>query len=112
MRLKKNDLVQVMIGAYKGKKGKILKVFFTKDKKTGKDKNTCIVETINLRIKHQKPTAPGEASGRLKKECPIRADNLRLVCPRCGKLTKIKKEKKGTQNTRVCKKCNEMVDEK
>lgn len=104
MKFKKNDVVQVMTGSYRGKRGKILKVVA--------DKNACIVEGVNLRVRHQRPTNPGEPSGRLKKECPIRVDNLRLVCPRCGNITKIARKQLADSRTRICKKCSEMIDEK
>lgn len=104
MKLKKNDVVQVISGSYKGKKGKILKVI--------PDKNSCIVEGVNMKVRHQRATEPGEPSGRLKKETPIRVDNLQLICPKCGKLTKVGKKSVGDGHTRICKKCSEMLDEK
>lgn len=60
MKLKKDDMVVVNTGSEKGKKGKILSV----DRKTGK----VLVEGINVRTKHVKPTKQGQESGIIKRE--------------------------------------------
>ncbi len=102
MKLKKEDMVRVITGAYKGKQSKILKVIL--------GKNTCIVEGVNFRIKHQKPISQEQPGGRIKKECPIRMSNLELVCPKCGIPTRIGRKKIDNSWARICKKCGEMID--
>ncbi|MDI6839338.1 MAG: 50S ribosomal protein L24 [bacterium] len=102
MRLKKGDIVRVMSGEYKGKQGKILRIF--------PSHSVCIVEGVNFQIKHQRPTSPDQQAGRLKKEGPVHISNLKLICPKCGMPTKIGKKKVGDIFTRICKKCGEMIE--
>lgn len=103
MKIKKGDIVKVISGIYKDKQGKVLKVI--------PQKNRCIVEGVNFRIKHQRPLSPENPGGRLKKEGPIHTSNLKLICPKCGQPTRIGKKNIGDRNVRVCKKCGEMIDE-
>ena len=77
MKLKKGDMVIVNTGSEKGKKGKILSV----DRKTGK----VLVEGINVRTKHVKPTKQGQESGIIKRECPINISKVSFYCDKCDK---------------------------
>ncbi len=81
MNIKKNDTVIVLSGKDKGKKGKVL-VTMPKE-------NKVIVEGINMAICHVKARKQGEESGIIRKEIPLRADKVMLVCPKCGKPTRI-----------------------
>jgi large subunit ribosomal protein L24 len=103
MRVKKQDVVRVMSGAYKGKQGKVLA--------TMPEKRKCIVEGVNFRMKHQRPLSPENPGGRLKKEGPIHVSNLKIVCPKCSQPTRIGKKSLGDRNVRTCKRCGEMIDE-
>ena len=71
MKLKKNDIVQVMTGKYKGQKGRIIKVFL--------DKNRIIVEGINIIKKHERPTQENPQGGIMKKETSIHCSNVLFV---------------------------------
>ena len=71
MKLKKNDKVQVITGKYKGKHGKVIKVF--------KDKNRLIVEGINIIKKHERPTQENPQGGIMKKETSIHISNVLFV---------------------------------
>lgn len=102
MFLKKDDLVVVLSGKDKGKKGKVL----VADPKNGK----VIVEGVNVAKRHVKARKPGEQSGIIKKETPIYASKVQRVCPKCDKPTReahtfLKDGKK----VRVCKKCGEAI---
>ena len=101
MKLKKGDMVIVNTGSEKGKKGKIIDV----DRKTGK----VLVEGINVRTKHVKPTKQGQESGIIKSEAPIYACKVAYFCDKCGKGVKlgIKIQEDGTK-VRFCKKCQEI----
>ncbi len=85
----------------KRKTGKVLEV----SPKEGK----VIVEGINMITKHMKPTRMGQSGGILKAESPIYASKVQLVCPHCGKPTRIGHtiEADGDKKLklRVCKKC-------
>ena len=79
--LKKGDTVQVMTGEYKGKSGKILKVF--------PDKKRAIVEGKNMVKRHTKPSPKNQNGGILEKEASIHLSNLMLLCPKTNKPTRI-----------------------
>ena len=70
--------------------------------------NKVIVEGINVVSKHVKPRRAGETGGILKVEGPMHACKVMLVCPKCGKPTRLahKINADGTKQ-RVCKKCGE-----
>ena len=112
LHVKTNDQVVVISGpsdgdkAIKGKQGKILKV----DTKAGR----VVVEGIAFVTKHQKARQAGQPGGIIHKEMPIDASNVMLVCPKCGKPTrvahKVSKTEQGRTMIRVCKKCNAEID--
>ena len=97
MNIKKDDKVVVLSGKDKGKEGKIL----TADPKAMK----VIVEGVNVATKHQKPRKQGEEGGIIKIETPIYASKVQLVCPKCGKATRVAHKIEGDKKVRVCKKC-------
>ena len=94
---KKDDKVVVLSGKDKGKQGKIL----VSDPKAAK----VIVEGVNVATKHQKPRKQGEEGGIIKVETPIYASKVQLVCPKCGKATRVGHKVEGDKKVRVCKKC-------
>ena len=97
MNIKKDDKVVVLSGKDKGKEGKILSA----DPKALK----VIVEGMNVATKHQKPRKQGEEGGIIKVETPIYASKVQLVCPKCGKATRVAHKIEGDKKVRVCKKC-------
>ena len=97
MKLKMGDNVMVLSGNDKGKTGEIIKVI----PKTQK----VIVKGVNVRKKHVKPRKQGEEGGIISVECAIPTSKVNVVCPKCGKTTKVGySEEKGVK-VRVCKKC-------
>jgi large subunit ribosomal protein L24 len=100
--LRKGDMVQVMTGNYKGKTGKILKVFPDKDK--------VIVESMNMVKRHTKPTPKNQKGGIVQKEASIHKSNLMLVCPKTGKPTRIGTSVlEGGKRVRFSKKAKESI---
>ena len=97
MNIKKDDKVIVLSGKDKGKQGKILSA----DPKAAK----VIVEGVNVATKHQKPRKQGEEGGIIKVETPIYAAKVQLVCPKCGKPTRVGHKIVDGKKSRVCKKC-------
>ena len=79
--LRKNDLVQVVSGEYKGKTGKILKIVV--------EKKRAIVEGVNIVKRHIKPNEKNQQGGIIEKEATVHMSNLMLVCPKTGKPTRI-----------------------
>lgn len=97
MRIKKGDNVQVLSGNDKGKTGEVLTVIPKEDK--------IIVKSVNVRKKHVKAKKQGEESGIIPVECAIPVSKVNIVCPKCGKATKIGYNIKENGKVRVCKKC-------
>ena len=81
LHVKKGDTVIVLSGKDKGKKGKVLEVS-PKERKV-------IVENVNMVTKHVKPRKMGDQGGIVKAEGAMYACKVMLVCPKCGKPTRI-----------------------
>ena len=101
MNIKKDDKVVVLSGKDKGKQGKVIKA----DPKAMK----VIVEGVNIATKHQKPRKQGEEGGIFKVETPIYSSKVQLVCPKCGKATRVAHKITDGKKTRVCKKCGAVI---
>ena len=97
MNIRKDDKVVVLSGKDKGKEGKVL----VADPKALK----VIVEGVNVATKHQKPRKQGEEGGIIKVETPIYVSKVQLVCPKCGKATRVGHKLADGKKVRVCKKC-------
>lgn len=97
MNIKKDDKVIVLSGKDKGKQGEVL----VAEPKTGK----VIVKGVNVATKHQKPQKQGQEGGIIKVETPIYASKVQLVCPKCGKSTRVGHKITDGKKVRVCKKC-------
>ena len=97
MFIKKDDKVVVISGKDKGKEGKVLSA----SPKAGK----VIVEGVNVASKHMKPRKQGEEGGIIKMETPIYACKVMVVCPKCGKATRVAHKIEDGKKVRVCKKC-------
>ena len=117
LNIKVGDTVQVSSGndaprMVDGKRvvttGKVQKVY----PETGR----IIVEKVNMVKKHQKPRGQGMPGGIIEKEAPIDASNVMVVCPKCGKPTRIGhvfiegEGKPSRRKRRVCKECKAVFD--
>ncbi len=104
-KIRKNDIVTVLAGKDAGKSGKVLKVLY--------ETNKVIVEKINFVKRHTKPSQKVQQGGILEKEAALPVSKVMLICNKCGKATKVKVGAlAGGKHVRICKKCNEMIDEK
>ena len=97
VHVKKGDEVVVINGKYRGKRGKVMQVSPAEGK--------VIVEGVNIVTKHVKPRKRGEPGGLIKAESALYADKVQLVCPKCGRPTRVghKTDSKG-KKVRTCKK--------
>jgi len=103
VHVKKGDTVIVLNGKDATKKGKVLAVY--------PDDSRVLVEGINMSTKHKKPRSQTQQGGIIHQESPIHSSKVMLVCPRCGKPTKVgKKVLENGEKNRVCKKCDEIID--
>lgn len=93
MFVKTGDTVQVLSGKSKGVRGEVIAV----SPKEGK----VIVKNVNIVTKHVKPRKMGDQGGLIDVESALYASKVQLVCPKCGKATRV-----GHNNgKRVCKDC-------
>ena len=97
MKLKKGDNVIVLSGNDKGKTGEVLEVI--------PKANKVVVKGVNIRKKHVKARKQNEESGIIPVECAIPSSKVNVVCPKCGKATKVGYSVEKDQKVRVCKKC-------
>ena len=101
MKIRKGDNVKVLSGNDKGKTGEVLEVI------PGTEK--IIVKGINVRKKHVKARKQGEEAGIIPVECAIHSSKVNVVCPKCGKATRIGYSVEKDQKVRICKKCNAKI---
>lgn len=97
MRIKKGDNVQVLSGNDKGKTGEVLEVI--------PKANKVVVKGVNVRKKHVKARRQGEESGIISVECSVPVSKVNVVCPKCGKATKVGYSIEKDKKVRICKKC-------
>lgn len=99
VKIKKNDEVLVTRGRDAGSKGRVLKVFPADE--------TAIVERANMIRRHTRPNPNKQIQGGIvEREAPIRLSNLKLVCPECGKPSRVgRKRLDDGSGVRVCKAC-------
>lgn len=102
-RVRKDDSVVVVAGKQKGTSGKVLAVF------PGADK--VLVEGVNVRTKHIKPSQQNPQGGRVKKEFPVHLSNVMLADPRDGKPTRVRiKTLEDGRRVRIAVKSGEQID--
>ena len=96
MHIKKNDMVEILSGKNRGKRGKVLEVSPKESK--------IIVEGCNVVTKHVKPRKMGDVGGLVKAEAPMYYCKAMLVCPKCNKATRVGIKILGDgKKVRVCK---------
>ena len=101
LKVKSGDLVKVIAGNHKGEEGKIVRIFA--------DKNTAIVEGVNMVSKHTKPSAQNPQGGIVKKEAPINISNISLLDPKTKETTKVGYRTEGDKKVRFSKKSNQVL---
>ena len=107
MNVRSGDTVEILVGDIdnRGKRGKVI----VADPKTGR----VIVENLNLVTKHKKPRSAQEQGGKVERPRAVDVSNVMLVCPKCGKATKVA-HVLGDHGkyVRACKKCGAKIDVK
>ncbi len=104
MRVRQDDMVEVLAGDDRGVRGKVLRI----DRQAGK----VIVEGVNRVYKHVRRTQRNPQGGRLSKEMPIPLSNVALVCSSCGKPTRVgARIASDGSKERYCKKCGASLGE-
>ena len=111
--IKKEDAVKVIAGVDKGKTGEVIAVI------KGEKGDKVVVKGASLSTdKHfVKPRSAQQRGGIIEKERAIDISNVMVICPSCGKTTRIgvsvSEDENGKKTkTRVCKKCGESLDKR
>ncbi len=110
VNLKKEDTVKVISGRDKGKTGRVLRV----DQTTGK----VLVEHVMMVKRHTRPNPGRQIKGGIaERESPIPASNVMIVCPSCGKATRVGHHVETlaggkVRRDRICRKCGQHLDRK
>lgn len=101
MKIKKGDTVVIIVGKDRAKSGKVLRIF----SKTGK----MYVEGI-VHKRHKRSRTQGKKGEVISIPIPLSVSAVKLVCPKCGKATRIGYDVSGVRKSRICKKCNSRID--
>lgn len=102
VKIRKNDMVEVISGNEKGKRGKVQRVLA--------EKNRAVVEKVNLAKRHRKADQASQG-GIVEMEAPLHLSNLGLVCDKCDRGVRVgHKRLEDDSKVRCCKRCGEVLD--
>jgi large subunit ribosomal protein L24 len=103
MKIIKGDNVLVISGKDRAKTGKVLRAIPVEER--------VVVDGVNIAKKSQKPRQRGQKGQVVSMPKSISVSNVKLICPKCGKATRVgykvteEKEGEASKKSRVCKKC-------
>jgi large subunit ribosomal protein L24 len=81
MKIKKNDIVEVITGKSRGKRGKVLKIY--------SEKSRVLVEGVNIMKRHERPNQRNQQGGISEREFPIHVSNVMLIDPKTSERTRV-----------------------
>jgi large subunit ribosomal protein L24 len=112
VKIRKGDSVQVIAGKDSGKRGTVVRVL--------PERGRVVVEKVNMIKRHTKPRPAPRQSGSqqiipggvLEREAPLQISNVALVCPACGKPSRVgyRINEKDGNKVRVCRNCGKDID--
>ncbi len=108
VKIRKGDTVEIISGRKddKGQRGEVIRVL--------PDDNRLVVQGVNMRTKHQRQVQSQGRTlnpGLVRFEAPVHISNVMLVCPKCGKTTRVAINRQDEKALRICKKCQASIDE-
>ena len=101
MKIKKGDKVKVIAGRDEGREGVVEKI--------NEKSNTVVIPQINIYKKHIKKNEQMPQGGVVEVPRPLAVSKVMLVCPKCGKITRVGYEINGDKKSRICKKCKSQI---
>lgn len=105
MNIKRDDIVIVISGNDKGRRGRVLRVFPEQDR--------VIVEGVRMMKKHTKPTQRDPQGGIVEREAPIHVSNVMVADPKGDGPTRIRRRRLDDgRSVRVAVRSGEMIDTK
>jgi large subunit ribosomal protein L24 len=102
LNIKKGDEVKVLAGKDRGKTGKVLDV--------SPNLHKVVVEGINISVRFTRPKRQGEKGQRMELAAAMPVGKVMLVCPNCGKATRIAHEINENGKFRKCVKCGKLIN--
>lgn len=102
MKIRRGDRVAVISGNYRGTEGRVTRVIPKKDR--------LVVEGVNRRTRHERPSQRNPEGGIVTFEAPIHASNVMLLCPHCEEptRTRTRRDPDGTIE-RMCIRCDNPI---
>ncbi|MBI1849701.1 MAG: 50S ribosomal protein L24 [Planctomycetes bacterium] len=98
MKIRTNDVVEIISGDEKGKQGKVLR--------TIQETHRIVVEGVNRVFRHMRKSAQNPKGQRIQKEAPLDVSNVALFCPTCKQGVRVgHKTTPDGQKVRICRKC-------
>ncbi len=97
VHVRRDDIVMVISGDDKGKKGKVLRV--------APDEGKILVQGVNMVKKHVKPRKQGQEGGILTVEGAFYADKVMLYCPKCDRGVRIRHKFDDDKKIKICARC-------
>lgn len=104
MKIKKGDTVKVLYGKDNGKTGSVVAVDIKNQK--------VVVSGVNVSKRHLKGDGRTRTSEILTIEKPMSVSKVMLVCPLCGKATRVGLKRENGKVVRICKKCGKVLEVK
>ncbi|MDA1193605.1 MAG: 50S ribosomal protein L24 [Planctomycetota bacterium] len=92
-RIREGDIVAVVSGDSRGKRGRVLRVL--------PDKNRVVVEGVNLVFKHLRKSQQHPQGGRIRREAPVHVSNVMPIDPETNRPTRVKSADKDGRRIRV-----------
>ena len=103
MKIRKNDTVIILAGKDRGKRGKVCRALPKKDR--------VIVEGLNMIKRHSRARRAARQAGIIELEAPIHVSNVKLLCNKCGKPTRVGfRFLDDGKKVRICHSCGEVID--
>jgi large subunit ribosomal protein L24 len=102
MKIKQGDTVKMISGKDKGRSGTVVRVIPSEDR--------VVVEGLNMVKRHTKKSSQQKESGIVSKPAAVGAPKVQLVCPKCGRPTRVKLTREDGKKIRKCMKCKSIVD--
>lgn len=102
LKVRKGDEVQVIAGKDRGKRGRVIEVHPAEER--------VVVEGLNIVKRHRRANpAKRDQGGIIEKPEPLHVSKVMVVCPRCGRATRVGQRLEEDVKERVCRRCGEAI---
>ena len=101
MKIKKGDSVKILSGKDRGKRAKVIRVLPREDR--------VVVEGVNVKKRHRRSRRQDKKGEIVLIPASISASAAQVVCPACGKPTRVGYRVEGDTKMRICKQCGKTL---